>query len=243
MTRNALHPVEELGFRPTARGTWEREGVRLELERRWWILRAPAGGPARPALGDPGLWREIRGERVFECPAPEDTEQITRIVGWALATERGATDPGWRAPPRAEIEGRIAPRDLLVSAGSRTSQGRILRGESRLALSFVLAASIPAGLGGARRRWLEACLLDAGLWRMARAGVDPEDGAVRAEIDLSGAPAELLEPLLAGSLGALRFLVGWILPAVDLVLDSGVAFRALDLPPMRALPAGRIPSP
>jgi hypothetical protein len=68
---------------------------------------------------------------------------------------------------------------------------------------------------------------------MVRLGISPE-GAVLAEIDLTGVPPLLVEPLARTGLEALRLAVMGLVRAADFLADGSAACRALEVHSPRA---------
>ncbi|MFQ5503611.1 MAG: hypothetical protein ACE5F1_02310 [Planctomycetota bacterium] len=199
----------------------------------WAVLSRAARRGSASLLGRPGLWREDRrGRRVFDFPPqvfcnadpPEASDKasgLARLVKWALDTAEGELPSGWQAP--AELA-EPPPESLTVKSGSLPCQGSLLRETSRLALRFTLV-ELPPDLPAQRLSWLDHVLLDARQWRLLRLGI--ENSFVRAEADLTGAPLDLIEPLLGVSLEALRSSVEWLLLPVSVLADPSVECQAL----------------
>ena len=55
-----------------------------------------------------------------------------------------------------------------------------------------------------------------------------ERSSVHAEVDLSGAPVAVLEPLFGVALDALRWLVEWLAQPVDFLVNGAAGCRALE---------------
>jgi hypothetical protein len=223
----------------------------LSLEGRWLVLRRPLGPASRAqvGLGAPGPWRVAApGLCVFELPVTAWGDRWRRdargaeedLVEWARATLDGARPAGWAPPPREELLGWLPPAQLTVRTGATTSLGELVHAPDTLRLQFPLATRAPTELPPARRRWLAACLATSrARWRFVRVGLPADGGPPRAEVDLTGAPPELLQPLLTSALGALRWVVAWSLPALAVLTDTGIASVLLDSTPSRARPAER----
>jgi hypothetical protein len=116
-------------------------------------------------------------------------------------------------------------------------QGELIHQPNRLAVRFPIVQRVPDDLPPRRREWLREVLIDGqNRWRMVRIGLAEEAGssAALAEVDLSGCPHGLLESLFAAGLGALRWVVGWLVEAADFLVDGSVACRALEVCQVRA---------
>jgi hypothetical protein len=201
-----------------------------------------------PGLGAPGLWKTVvvgrRGRRKREFHLPlsvladgeawaEDGEEapspLQTCLDWAAATLGGEVPPGWVCPPRAEVESWVPPRSLAIQSGPLLRHGTIVCDPSRLALSYPLAGGVPDDLSPARRELLGRVLADAeSRWRMVRVGWDGSQDrpAIRAEVDFTGAPKEVLEGLVRAGVDAIRWVVSWSLWSVALLCDTRVACRA-----------------
>ena len=66
---------------------------------------------------------------------------------------------------------------------------------------------------------------------MVRFGIDEAAASVRAEVDLTGAPADRARPLAELALAALSCSAEWALPALSLVTNPTLASRILDEEP------------
>ena len=237
--------------------------LELRRDRGWLELRAPGGGAAGPPWGQPGLWRVVETPtlgraRVFELPerclagdgsgigerdgGGEDDGQspLSAALEWAAATEQGRVAPGWLPPPSDQLEALLPARLLVARAGACAAQGALLSGPGLLRLSLPLSTRPAASLPAARRAWAAACLADAQRrLRLVRAGVRSADEAFVAEIDLSGAPAELAARLLPVAAAALRAAGERLLPALSLLFETGSAVALLDQPPSAGSARGK----
>jgi hypothetical protein len=162
------------------------------------------------------------------------------LLDWARATQDGVRPAGWEPPPREEVLAWLPPAQLTVRKGATTALGELVNAPGTLRLQFPLAQRGPDALPRARRRWLAACQPGArARWRFVRVGLPQDGGPPRAEVDLTGAPPELVEPLTHQALGALRWVVAWSLPPLAVLTDTGIASALLDSTPSRARPAER----
>ena len=191
-------------------------------------------------LGSPGLWKQIRengGARpVFELPATllgldggcDDEEEegldlLVSFMAWAMDTARGKAPRGWEAPQEAEVGSWLGPQDLTIRTGGHIRNGRVIRTDHRLAVSFPIVNRVPPDLSPARRAWLDEVLLDAqDCRRMVRLGrrADGDRVTVEAEIDLTGAPLAIVSDLFGAGLDSLRGAVSWLLSPAALVVDA-----------------------
>jgi hypothetical protein len=154
------------------------------------------------------------------------------LVRWAEATRDGSAPGGWEPPPRAEVEEWLPPTQRTVRAGASVAQLDLIVEPARFALVIPSLARIPAELSPARAAWLgEICSDAQQRWRMVRFGIDEAASSVRAEVDLTGAPADRARPLAELALAALTCSAEWAIPALSLVTDAAVASRILDEEP------------
>ena len=90
-------------------------------------------------------------------------------------------------------------------------------------IRFSLATFPFEALCDSRRAWLREVLASASrLWRMTRVGVKADSRgqeSVVTEVDLSGAPDALLEPLWLSGLAAARWVSSWLLLSVRSLCD------------------------
>lgn len=250
--RSALWDPEmaALGFRPDRGGHGYRgKDLLFGFAAGWgvlWPARTSATrDPLYAHLGEPGLWRWTPAVdsrhpcRIFELPpvllprgyANHEQTIFQETVEWARATRpRDATSLDWTPPPLEQVKDWLPERGLSVRAGTLARQGTLVHSPQRLALEFPVV-SCPDDLPPERRQWLRELLLDAQMrWRLARVGIAREK--VWAEIDLTGAPPCVLEPLLPVALECVRWLVAWVLEPAQFLVD-GTDCRALMLQPGR----------
>lgn len=203
-------------------------------------------------LAKPALWkykssggrRAIR--RVFELPpavvngrgtacglSNEDRDDFVNLLRWMLDTERGGIPEGWRPPTRDAIEGYLPEGALTLETETIVRQGTLHHGDDRLALGFRILPPLPANLPAVRREWLRELLIDTqNRWRLVRIG-STADEAIEAEVDLTGAPAAAVVPLIRVGLDALRFVVSSIVETAEFLVDPSVPCRTLELRPSR----------
>jgi hypothetical protein len=250
--------AEGLGFTRSSRGDWVRNGCSLRSAGSWLalVLREPGSEVlAHHGLGGPGLWRVLRepGQRstprfevefdlpplaLLEAPDGAGAEHpCAALVRWAEATQEGSTPVGWEPPPRVDVEEWADPARRTVRTGSHVAQIDLLVEPGRLALAIPALVRIPAELPPARAAWLEEICWDVHeRWRMVRFGIDEAAGSVRAEVDLSGAPADRTRPLVELGLEALDCSAAWALPGLSLVTDPVLSSEALEREPRWASP-------
>lgn len=261
-TADGLHaPLERLGFRQRSNGTYALDGLTLRPEDGWLTLaaaRAEADAdPLRNHLGWPGLWRYVpertdrgrtQGRRVWEFPRAAlghltDSDPggepgrpaVDAALSWALATAEGGVPDDWTPPDGREVESLLPPAGLCVRHASLMRQGRLVCDAQRLAVRMPVLPRLPDDLPPARRRCLETLLLDAQRrWRLVRLGFTETGGepSVEAEVDLTGVPPALLEPLVTTGLEALRWVLTWLVRSADFVATTAdMPCDTLDGPP------------
>jgi hypothetical protein len=197
-------------------------------------------------IGDAGLWRatqiEDRVVSAFSCPSVAslarfgllDEREAPRleqeIEAWAQATSRRMLPKEWQAPEAQVASSWLAPDKLAVRAGSQVAKGELECDPEHLRVSFPQVVRLDQGLSPERQEWMRALCLDAQLrWQLVRFGI--VEDCVHAEVDLSGVPADLAEPLFRVAVEALVFAVGWALPGLALVADPSAKSAVLDRQP------------
>jgi hypothetical protein len=243
-----------MGFRATRNGAhYQRHGVGLSLERDWLVASAAARAEddaTKDLLGHVGLWKlvahgaEVRRE--FHLPLrgltdghDEDWEgdddagggPFHECLQWIIASAAGELPSGWQCPSRDEIESWLPPGGLTLQVGPFVRQGLLRCETGCLRLRFPVAPAVRERLPPARWECLRDVLREAqDRWRMVRAGVSgaPEQPAVVAESDLSGAPPAWLECLLKTSVAALRWVTSSLVWSTALLADPHVECRAIE---------------
>jgi hypothetical protein len=253
----ALHDwLTASGFHPVRRGAAYRQNdLSVAFDLGWITVRGKALATSdllRDQLGSPGLWKPVvdgksqRARREFHLPrsvieggelwadGPEEVgDPIQACLQWAAETAGGDVPRDWKSPPRALVESWVPSRGLVLQRGPLLRQGELAYGPSRLGLSFPVVNEVPECLAPARREWLARVLADAqNRWRMVRVGFDSDTKrpAVRAEVDLSGAPHGMLEGLVKAGLDALRCVVCWLIWSCAFLCDARVTCRLWEAP-------------
>ena len=244
-----------LGFLPNrGKPGYRAEDLLLGYAAGWGVLWPTRSGatrdPLHADLGEPGLWRwtttidSKHPRRIFELPQIllpgghpnwDQNHQETvfqQTVAWARATRiRDTAALVWTPPPLELVQGWLPEGCLTVRTGTLARQGALVHSARRLALEFPVV-SCPDDLPSERRQWLRELLVDARMrWHLARVGFARQK--VLAEVDLTGAPPCVLEPLLPVALECLRWLVGWVLESAQFLVDGTAECRALTLQPGR----------
>ncbi len=181
-------------------------------------------------------------ETSFACPSLAPLEAAAMGEGWSLVEQEAALrewarttaddelSAGWCAPDSDLLADLLDSQRLTVRAGPHVAKGEFECGAERLRLIFSELVRLDDGLPEPRLAWLRELCLDAqSRWQLVRFGVAA--GRVRAEVDLSGVPHALAEPLAGWALEALVFAVGWALPALVLIADPNLNSLALDRGP------------
>jgi len=256
----ANHPVqyrsrlEALGFvSHDDERVFRLNGMVLKPAPRWCTLETARSqaDPASSSLGEPGLWRNSAaadGLREFHLPfaalgpggLDEDgTETLRLCVEWAMATARGTLPAGWTCPPRECVEKWIPDGGLTIESGPLVRQGELVSEPGRLAFRFAIVPWVAAGLPAVRSRWLDRLIASAHKhWRMVRVGWrgTAERRAIEAEVDLSGAPHEVLEQLTPVAIDALHWVAQWLLLPAQILSDVRVQSPLFDCFSERGIP-------
>jgi hypothetical protein len=241
--------LQQAGFRPSdPDGTYRLDGITFDMKGDWPALRSrrvkPDPASSRPGKHAAGLWKVVSSGgsghdfRLFEFPlsaidaedpasSDEPVSPFADTLAWALDTADGAPPAGWSPPARDVVEDWIPAGELTVGAGDFVRQGSLIHGPGCLALRFLVIPEVPAELSASRRSWLQALVTDAqDRWRMVR--FDMSGGRVLAEVDLSGAPAAILQPIMRTSLDALRWVVAWVGPPAAFICDPAATSEILE---------------
>ncbi len=233
----------------SARAVRERRLTRVDHGGEWvtWVDRSRGGKRASiDTLGRAGLWRAVRRngriETSFACPplAPLEAaaegecwslvEQEAALEEWAHATANDELSEDWSPPASESLADCLDLQRLTVRAGPHVAKGEFECGGEQLRLVFSELARLDDELPEPRLAWLrELCLDTQSRWQLVRFGL--ADGRVCAEVDLSGVPQALAEPLAGWALEALVFAVGWALPALVLIADPSLESPLLDRGP------------
>jgi hypothetical protein len=225
--------LRELGFRKRGPNLWSIDGLRLSADGRWLSLRsAPLRGDA--ANGPPGPWklhrRSGRAQLSFDAPlaaiadrsavddgSAEPQDLARSLVQWAVETRPGHSRESWEPPEAARLQQIVPESALSFRAGTLIQPAHLARGDRSLSLRVALCR-VQGELSSARRTWLERFLLDAEKLRMVR--LEMCDGAVEASVDLGGAPANVLESVLAVALDVLRHAFVLLAPTASVLADA-----------------------
>jgi hypothetical protein len=248
--------LEDLGFRRQRADAYAADDVTLTVRHGWLTLSAPDPAPAGPGdtalIGRPGLWKTAvdgRGQQglTFDVPLMPLLERldegsddevapaaaVAALVRWALETRSGSVVAGWQPPPSDWIEARVDERALTLRCGPRLRRVSVVAEKQRLALRVQICQA-GAEIEDARRQWLERLLDDAATLRLVRIGLR-DSGAgcatAAAEIDLSAAPASVLEAALPIALDALSAAFAQLADTAALICDPECRGRMLDQSP------------
>lgn len=229
-------------------------GAKFRHDGTWAVLQTSESlrgvDPLHGQLGKPGVWKFVRNPRtgkyraVFELPSAtlhpddEDGDEMdleAQCVEWAFATARGHIPDGWVNKPREEVLSWLPARGLTLQAGPHLRQGALLHSDTQLSLRMPILPKIPDNLPAGRREWIEELLLESqSQWRLVRTGFT-EQGGIEAEVNLTGAPDGVVEPLIRTSLDSLRWVVERLMGPMVLLADPSLSSRALETIPARAV--------
>lgn len=238
-------------FRTAPDSTPLPDSVVFSVEAGWGILRAEwrpqPEDHLRGQLGRPGLWKSCgdatsaEAQPICELPpallavadprgqGEEGAWLMRDTLAWGLATAAGEPLAGWELPDANLVAACLPPEYLTVQVGPVLRQISVENEPGLLALRCGLLPHLPDDLSPQRRGWLAELLRDGhNRWRLVRIGITPDDTVV-AEVDLSGAPPDALEPLLKTGLEALRYAVEGLVRATDFLADSSVTCRAVEV--------------
>ena len=235
---------------------YQPDAIVFDVKAGWGALRAEWRPQPQELLheqlGQPGLWKtRVDGiayevQPIFEVPptilavadprsqGEEGAWLMRDTLAWGLATAGGKPATDWELPARHLVDACLPQEHLTVQVGHVLRQISVVYEPDHLALSCTLLPRLPGDLPPGRSRWLEELLLEGhNRWKLVRIGVAPDD-VVLAEVDLTGVPASVLDPLLRTGLEALRYAVGGLVQAADFLADGSVPCRALEVHTPRA---------
>jgi hypothetical protein len=241
--------LAKLGFRLAGSG-FQRGVLNVQEVGAWLEIRSKTSAmcdAGQDWLGRPGLWKPSWNQldsAVFEIPqaalsgaaittawdSDRDPEEalLEKLIGWAVATATHELPPDWQPPTSDELAEWLGPQALCIQCGPFARQGTVVREPGRLALGLPLAAEISPQLSAARRVRLAQVLEHAqSRWRMARAGCGA-DAVPRLEVDLTGVPAEVCEPIVYCALASLRAVGNQLLETISLLCDPSVECSVWD---------------
>jgi hypothetical protein len=128
------------------------------------------------------------------------------------------------------VESWCPRTDYTIGTGHLLRQIDLRCGPEELSLETPVLLSCPAELPEARRHWLRRIALQTqSQWPLVRLRQGEPTGALRAEVDLRGAPAGALRCLISVGLASLRGAVASLTEAAELLADTAVVSEALAL--------------
>jgi len=228
-------------------------GVTLRFRDRWISLEADApcntADPLTHQIGKPALWKYVktpagRMRELFEFPLPvaagaecgfdDEIEKagsaLPTMLAWALDTLNRDRLNGWRSPEYRQVQSMFPAKALTVQCDTDARQGELVCKSHRLAFRFPIVLHIPEDLSEARFHWLRRLLIETqNRWKLVRMGFN--GGAIKtaalAEVDLSGAPLEVLPDLVKIALAAIKGAVAWAVPSAVFLIDGAIDSSAL----------------
>ncbi len=249
--------ADRLSFKQSRDGRFIRRNLELSPERGWLVLKSCdplAGDPLQARLNTPGPWRGLRyddrwalgcdipllsdssqegsQEGSQESESPDDPlASIDSLITWAEITEDGRLPIAFQPPSARELDEWVPAARRSLRAGSLVREIEIVGSPTRLTLCVPCLVRVRDDLSQPRRKWIHELCRDAQQrWRMVRFGID-ERAAVRAEVDLSGAPSDACEALVELGLAALTTAAVWALPGLAAAADTRIESRLLDPTP------------
>jgi hypothetical protein len=141
-------------------------------------------------------------------------------------------DENWKSPPRDQVLAWLAPEGLTIARGRHARQAELVADGPRLALRVAILPKIPRELSAPRAAWLDELLVETQAhWRMVRVGYVDGRRSAAAEVDFSGAPPSMLEPLVRAGAAALRAAVCWSIRSADFLVDLDATCHCLEVQP------------
>jgi hypothetical protein len=246
----------ELGFQRVRADEYAAEGMSLTVRHGWLTLSAAgdtrAGAGDTAMLGHPGLWKtavDDSGDQTLSFDVPlaalltrlsegndqeiDTADAVGALVRWAMETRPGSVLPPWQPPPADQIDSIVPEAARSLRCGPHLQRVTVVAQEGRLALRVPICRA-GEQIAAARRQWLDRLLADGSELRMVRVGLrEPGSGSVlvEAEIDLSGAPAGVLEAALPIALDALRACFSQLAATAAVICDPQCRSRALEQQP------------
>lgn len=253
--------IRDAGFQVVGHNTYQRNGHVLDIDDAWLTVTDTQPLPATAARtfrDHPGPWRLAsstaehgRFHKVFEVPGSVihaaqavdadfgNHAPMRATLQWAIDTANGHRN-GWIAPQHGEVVQQLKKTSLTVQAGGIVRETLIDHGEHHLAFRCPVLTHLPDGLPQVRRDWLDASLHHAqNQWRLVRFKVDEEQGAVIAEVDLTGVPHALIESFVPVAVDALRWSVSWLAKSAAVIVDASIESVLLAAAPYQAMPEER----
>jgi hypothetical protein len=211
-------------------GLWRWQRTAGEPER---VFALPPLPPGLAALASDEFAADYDYDaEVADAPTAIDIDprSASSVCSWVEATSRGRLPRDWRAPEPAEAASWLAAGRLSLRAGGRLAKAELDCRSDRLRVLCAEVARPPAQLDPARQAWLHAVCDEAQQrWLLVRMAF--ADGVVRAEVDLSGVPAPLAEPLVVLAFESLARAVVSTLGALRLLCDPDTKSHLLSSPP------------
>lgn len=153
---------------------------------------------------------------------------LGEFLHWAEATSHGDVADGWSAPPADELKRLTEAEAMTVRGPGIACEIELHRQPNRLALRCPVVPAIPADLPDSRRQWLRLLVRHTQqTWHFVRVGIDEESRRVLAEVDLTGAPKELIPLLYPVTVDALRCVIGCVAKPAAVICDMKVTSSLL----------------
>ena len=206
-------PLEDIGFAYSDGGAFRRDGLRVEIESGWLRFeteRSTGREPNSECGLPPGPWKRLEQRLLADVPlvifadtsADDLGDVLMSVVNWLTATSNGATSPEWTRPTADTVETWVPASGRTIRLGNRVKSVDLCCDQG-VALRFPLFRKPPAGIKGNRGVWLHTCLLESQeIYRMVR--VQESGDSVVAEVDVTGVPVAVAEPLFRAGIDCLR---------------------------------------
>lgn len=236
--------LAEAGFKKSGKG-FRKGNTTLKQEKGWVTLTTNLPKTeGQSKLGACGLWKlqpQKATKQEFSFPenliSPTNAMAVEHSVSlfadgvrWAMETKKNTAPSDWISPSEEDIENWLGSRTLQI--GNAIRQLECKRSEDKLALRVSILGPVPRERNS-HLSWLDRLIADAQeQWTMARIEfrqLDTNTDEAVAEIDLTGAPSQILQPLFLTSVDTLRWIAASLVPTAEfLASDSASLSQALN---------------
>lgn len=240
---DTMRPGEDFLGRPGL-WRWRGDGVGRGGAGEEWMAAGAAGEQGEQgAAGEPGVPAFELPRGIVDALSINDDEgddglaapgesAVAQLVRWAEATCGGKTPVGWSAPATDELKRLAPPEAMAVTIAGVACTIELHREPGRLALRCPIVPAIPADLPLPRWQWLRLLVTQTQqTWRFVRVGIDESSLRLLAEVDLTGAPHELIPMLYPVTVDALRCVIGLVAKPAAVICDPRIASALLSVGP------------
>ena len=185
-------------------------------------------------IGWPGLWKNDPSGKSLEFRIPGhflSQIETDQLEAWAAVTKGGKTPENWAAPDAEKIEELIPANSRVFRHQTVLREIDVIAGDHEFSLRLELARwndDLPPN----RAEWL-AVFLDAANqnWPLVRFGISENGTAAVGEVNFTGAPENVLEPLLQPALDSFRWIVNGLVETAEFITCPDSESGALELSP------------